>query len=764
MAVVINLDNVCNVSCRSPTGEGVAGLGWSSLYGYISADSVLLSFAVLYVVNKVAYGELVRNPLCVQVPVGSQSLGRIDCHFFALGAGCIGVPAAEGVAVRSGKHILANDMVLAGGSVYNMVICAHAGDSAIVRVIGYSNRNTDNIAVNMDIQLAVFNALILDGVPYDIDAIYVEVVAQNRGIGRTIVGAVFIPVARSKETEVGRNVQVFVRKACCDIGNRIACIRNCFRAFLGERADIAGALVKTVYATVGLAARQVEFFALVMVVIRLTTVWQKYEILSRGQFRFRFGLRLRLRSFLGGKLCVQSQVFVRHPGAGLVLLARFIIPAVESAVILLSCRQDNRRIGINRTEGVRAVSARDGAVVQIVSQLHRRNVRLDVNLNGSVAVGLGKVKTELILAVFVCGRVAELARVEFYMVDGVAVGVSLTNQNRRNGKGLAVPELPVVGERVGTVSVLDVNLIGYAAVLRIVSVRVIYFIRKIIICPVGNVDLNHLGVIGANQIVEYQLVAAAEFFPTVVFLIMVFEILPVRVMIADSIDFSTVGAAVSAVLFLTLPIAEYTGMAENGGFVADDVGTGWGCQFSNGLAVFTDSILVDAQLLAAIVVFCASVGNPHFSINRLNVVQAISVDAQRCHADVIDVCRVLRLVVYVGSAVCCTVVLRIVFRNVGRSVVIARLRAVRTAACAVVRRSRCGILILGRLCLGFRRGVSVGSASTGADSATGRFSSTSGRGAVPSSSASAQLGHMVSIMTVARAPASRRLRVFFFNI
>lgn len=104
-------------------------------------------------------------------------------------------------------------MVLAGGSVYNMVICAHAGDSAIVRVIGYSNRNTDNIAVNMDIQLAVFNALILDGVPYDIDAIYVEVVAQNRGIGRTIVGAVFIPVARSKETEVGRNVQVFVRKA-----------------------------------------------------------------------------------------------------------------------------------------------------------------------------------------------------------------------------------------------------------------------------------------------------------------------------------------------------------------------------------------------------------------------------------------------------------------------------------------------------------------------------------------------------------------------
>lgn len=102
-------------------------------------------------------------------------------------------------------------------------------------------------------------------------------------------------------------------------------------------------------------------------------------------------------------------------------------------------------------------------------------------------------------------------------------------------------------------------------------------------------------------------------------------------MITDSIDFSTVGAAVSAVLFLTLPSAEYTGMAENGGFVADDVGTGWGCQFSNGLAVFTDSILVDAQLLAAIVVFCASVGNPILSFNRINAVQAISVDVQRCH-------------------------------------------------------------------------------------------------------------------------------------
>ena len=265
---ISNLDNVCNVSCRSPTGEGVAGLGRSSLYGYISADSVLLSFAVLYVVNKVAYGELVRNPLCIQMQAGHQKHVRTDCLFCAIGAVCIGVPAAESVAVRNGKHILANDMVLAGDIGYNIVICAHAGDSAIVRVISYSHRNTGNVAVNMDIQLAVLHALILDGVPYDADAFYVEVLAQNRGIGRGIIVGVASPVLLVEETEVGRNVQIFVRKAVYDIGNRIVCIRNCIRAFLGERTNIAGALVKAAYAAVGPAARQVEFFALIIVVLR----------------------------------------------------------------------------------------------------------------------------------------------------------------------------------------------------------------------------------------------------------------------------------------------------------------------------------------------------------------------------------------------------------------------------------------------------------------------------------------------------------------
>ena len=438
--------------------EGVAGLGRlikqsNFLAIYVRRNLFFIVDFVNTAVNKVAYGELVRNPLCVQMQVGHQKLVRTDCLFCAIGAVCIGVPAAESVAVRNGKHILENDMGIARDSGFNMVACAHAGDSAIVRVISYSNRNTGNVAVNMDIQLAVLRALILDGVPYDADVVYVEVVAQNRGIGRRIIVGVASPVLRVEETEVGRNVQIFGRNAVYDIGNRIAFLRNCVRAFLGERADIAGALVKAVYATVGLAARQVEFFALVMVVIRLITRRQKYEILSRGQFRFRFD-----RGTVVNPLCVQSQVFVRHRVVGPFLGQRLVgVPAAEIVVSHCNFRRVNLRFGENIAwVGVRAFSARDFAAVQNVGQRVRMNVVLrdDVNLNGSVvSICLGKVEAELILAVVVYGRVAESGRVEFYTVDVVMVGVSLANQNGRNGKGLVVPELPVAGARVGTVSV-----------------------------------------------------------------------------------------------------------------------------------------------------------------------------------------------------------------------------------------------------------------------------------------------------------------------
>ena len=61
----------------------------------------------------------------------------------------------------------------------------------------------------------------------------------------------------------------------------------------------------------------------------------------------------------------------------------------------------------------------------------------------------------------------------------------------------------------------------------------------------------------------------------------------------------------------------------------------------------------------------------------------------------------------------CIIVLRNVFRTFGNGGIsaIARLRAVRTAVCAAVRRSRCGVLTLGRLCLGFRRSGNSGSFS-----------------------------------------------------
>ena len=154
-------------------------------------------------------------------------------------------------------------------------------------------------------------------------------------------------------------------------------------------------------------------------------------------------------------------------------------------------------------------------------------------------------------------------------------------------------------------------------------------------------------------------------------------------------------------------------MAENGGFVAVDAGTDWGCQFSNGNTALTrDTVHVRADSLHVDFVStgCTSVGNPILSFNRLGR-RDVHREVETVDKAVGLICRVLRLVVYVGSAVCCTVVLRIVFRSVGRSVVIASPRAVRTAVCAAFRRSRCGILTLGRLCLGFRRSGNSGSFS-----------------------------------------------------
>ena len=177
----------------------------SGSYGYVSAEGVgidafKLRVDILLILIEVGHLGIDRNPLCVQIQLGHQKMIRAN---FILGT--VNIPAAEGVAVRNGKHILANDMGIAGGSGYNIVSCAHAGDSAIVRVIGYLDRSTGNVAVNV---VATVLVLTLDGVPYDADVVYVESVAQYRervrGIG-TLLGvgcAICRPVPLVEETEV----------------------------------------------------------------------------------------------------------------------------------------------------------------------------------------------------------------------------------------------------------------------------------------------------------------------------------------------------------------------------------------------------------------------------------------------------------------------------------------------------------------------------------------------------------------------------------
>ena len=134
----------------------------------------------------------------------------------------------------------------------------------------------------------------------------------------------------------------------------------------------------------------------------------------------------------------------------------------------------------------------------------------------------------------------------------------------------------------------------------------------------------------------------------------------------------------------------------------------------NGNALFRIDLLdigADGKGVLALLVSCVTVGNPHLSITLLGH-RGFHREVETVDKAVGLICRVLRLVVYVGRVAYYIIILRIVFRifrSVGRSVVLASLRAVRTAVCAAFRRSRCGILILGRLCLGLRRSGISGS-------------------------------------------------------
>ena len=569
----------------------------SGSYGYVSAEGVGIDVAklrvdILLILIEVGYLGIDRNPLCVQILAGHQNLLSVRLRAFY-----IGVPAAEGVVFTRAKS--------GSGIAERLIIRAGLGAVVIdftfteIRMVGNVDCNVLDVAVDM---IAV--VLILDGVPHDLDVFYIEVLAQNRDIGRAVIVGTVRPVILIKETEFSRLNQIvgaIAVNVVDTVGRVIAGVRACgSNACRGERAGVTGTGVLALYAAVRSSVRQVEFFALVMVVIRLTTVRQKYEILSRGQFRFR------LSRDAGSPLCVQSQVFVRHRGAlPLILESRISVPAVESAVILRNFRGGNRLIGINQTfGGVRAFSARDFTVIQNVSQLMRLYVRGDVNIDGSVVLGLDlvKVKTESVLAVFVFGRVAESGRLEHYTVDGV-IGMiaNLTDTNRRNLKGLVVPELLGVENLTVVNAAINDNLIGHAAAIIIARL----FVDR----PVGNVNLNHLGVIGTDQIVEYQLVACLELFPRISILFAVFEIIacPSGFHITNAVDFSTIlGTIAIKDIGLMLSYREHASLPENVGFIPGF--NRRSCKRGN-ISAVADSI-GDGSLPVAIAVRCMTVSDP----------------------------------------------------------------------------------------------------------------------------------------------------------
>ena len=140
-------------------------------------------------------------------------------------------------------------------------------------------------------------ALVLNGIPYNGNTIRIK--REIRGIEQIISGSricigvlvvdsgISIPVARSEETEVLRNAQVFFVNTVLGIGNRL-CAGNSLHTFRSYIAAITSIRIQTRYATVTardtgslvIAARQVICLTLVSVVLRRTALRQKYEVLG----------------------------------------------------------------------------------------------------------------------------------------------------------------------------------------------------------------------------------------------------------------------------------------------------------------------------------------------------------------------------------------------------------------------------------------------------------------------------------------------------
>ena len=145
---------------------------------------------------------------------------------------------------------------------------------------------------------AIAPTLVLNGIPYNGNTIRMK--REIRGIKQRLsgglisigvlsIGAIIIPVARSEETEIFRFFQICFVNAMLYVSDRfITCLCQCRHTFCSHKTFVTSTRIQTLYATVAardtgnpvIAARQIVFLTLVSVVLRRTTLRQKYEVLG----------------------------------------------------------------------------------------------------------------------------------------------------------------------------------------------------------------------------------------------------------------------------------------------------------------------------------------------------------------------------------------------------------------------------------------------------------------------------------------------------
>ena len=305
----INQCSICS-ACQLPTLEPVIILSVRSLaclilriLSRITIVVYRLSIERIYSVIRVlpSYGIRIRNPLCIQIQIGHQNSSRIRKF---VGACCFGIPTTKGVTLRSLKRITATNSIGVATRlvIYDRILVLSRNSiSGIVGIISDINRNALEIAINMDILYsppAIAPTLVLNGIPYNGNTIRMK--REIRGIKQRLsgglisigvlsIGAIIIPVARSEETEIFRFFQICFVNTILDVSDRIcACVSKRLHTFCGYKTLVTSNRIQTLYATVAalgtgslvIAARQVVCLTLVIVVLRRTTLRQKYEVLG----------------------------------------------------------------------------------------------------------------------------------------------------------------------------------------------------------------------------------------------------------------------------------------------------------------------------------------------------------------------------------------------------------------------------------------------------------------------------------------------------